>query len=44
MVKDGKVKGFSVEGVFNYIRENDEEDAIEKMREIIDILNAVRAQ
>ena len=44
MVKEGKVKGFSVEGVFNYIRENEDKDAIEKMREIIDILNAVRAQ
>lgn len=44
MVKDGKVKGFSVEGVFNYIRENDTTDAEQKMREIIDILNAVRAQ
>ena len=43
MIKEGKVKGFSVEGVFNYIREDKQDDAVEKMREIIDILNAVRA-
>lgn len=38
MVKDGKVKGFSVEGVFNYVMTKDKV-AEQKMEKIIQILN-----
>ena len=38
MVKDGKVKGFSVEGVFNYRTQTKEE---KMMKDIIDILKRV---
>lgn len=38
MVKDGKVKGFSVEGVFNYVMTKDKV-AEQKMEQIIQILN-----
>ena len=41
-IKAGKFKGFSVEGVFNYVRENDEKEAAEKMRKVVDILNQYR--
>ena len=41
-IKAGKFKGFSVEGVFNYVRQNDEQEAAEKMRKVVDILNQYR--
>jgi len=41
-IKAGKFKGFSVEGVFNYVRQNDEQEASEKMRQVVDILNRYR--
>lgn len=42
-IKEGKFKGFSVEGVFNYIRENEENKAAsDKMAKIIDILKSIQ--
>lgn len=40
-IKDGKFKGFSVEGVFNYVREGKSEADI-KMEKIIEILNELQ--
>jgi hypothetical protein len=39
MIKDGKVKGFSVEGIFNYSKPISKEEKM--MDEIIDILKQV---
>lgn len=39
MIKEGKVKGFSVEGIFNYSRQNME--ANQKMQAIINILQSI---
>jgi hypothetical protein len=38
MIKDGKVQGFSVEGIFNYKTQSKEE---KMMQDIIDILKEV---
>lgn len=40
MVKDGKVKGFSVEGIFNYVKDKSKEEKM--MEDIIDILCQVK--
>ena len=40
MIKDGKVKGFSIEGVFNYKRQETIDEKSEKLwSQILDILN-----
>lgn len=41
-VKAGKYKGFSVEGIFNYIKSNQKNTDEEKMRTIIDILKSIK--
>ena len=42
-VKAGKLQGFSVEGVFGYVRERETEiEADRMMAQIIDILGQVR--
>lgn len=41
-VKAGKYKGFSVEGIFNYIKSNQKNTDEEKMRMIIDILKSIK--
>lgn len=42
-IKDGKFKGFSVEGMFNYIREDvEDKEAEAKMQQVIDILNSIQ--
>jgi hypothetical protein len=42
MIKDGKVKGFSIEGVFNYKRhESIDEKSAKLWSQIIDILKTV---
>ena len=40
MIKDGKVKGFSVEGIFNYIKDKTKEEKM--MEDIIEILYQVK--
>lgn len=40
-IKDGKYKGFSVEGIFNYIKADQVNTDEEKMRKIIDILESI---
>lgn len=40
MVKDGKVKGFSVEGIFNYVKDKTKEEKM--MEDIIEILCQVK--
>lgn len=40
-IKEGKYKGFSVEGLFNYIKEGKAAQEEEKMRQIIDILKSI---
>mgnify|MGYP003336935001 FL=1 len=40
MVKDGKVKGFSVEGIFNYVKDKTKEEKM--MEDIINILYQVK--
>ena len=42
MIKDGKVKGFSIEGVFNYRRAESIDEKSEKLwSQILDILNRI---
>jgi hypothetical protein len=42
MIKDGKVKGFSIEGVFNYRRQENIDEKTEKLwSQILDILKKV---
>jgi phage head maturation protease len=40
MIKEGKVKGFSVEGIFNYIKDKSKEEKM--MESIIEILEQVK--
>ncbi len=40
-IKEGKYKGFSVEGIFNYIKADQVSTDEEKMRKIIDILESI---
>ena len=40
MIKDGKVKGFSVEGIFNYVKDKTKEEKM--MEDIIEILYQVK--
>jgi len=40
MIKEGKVKGFSVEGIFNYMKDKSTEEKM--MENIIEILSQVK--